>query len=77
LGVFPAANERSALENIDQSIRREFGGVFLRTFSKLVSLYYCCYFLALSKAFQAEDPVGPGYFLFFSPYSEIKVKGTV
>ncbi len=30
--------------------------------------------LALSKAFQAEDPVGTGYFLFFSPYSEIKVK---
>ncbi len=35
--IYPAANERSALENIDQSQRREFWGGFQYAFLKLVS----------------------------------------
>ncbi len=37
LRIFPATNERSALENIVQSQRREFWGGFQYAFSKLVS----------------------------------------
>ncbi len=37
LHIFPAANKRSAQENIDQSQKKEFWGGFQEAFSKLVS----------------------------------------
>jgi hypothetical protein len=37
LRIFPAANERSGLENIDQSQRREFLGGFQQAFLKFAS----------------------------------------
>jgi hypothetical protein len=37
LRIFPAANDRLALENIEQSQIREFTGRFQKAFSKLVS----------------------------------------